>query len=263
VTPAAAPVAPGSGGEPRSRLRLAGAALAGVTAIVLLVWSPWHGAILFSVSLDHGIDVGDLPAILLFVLAVKLAEPVLVAHRRRLGPVASSELALAALAVTLAVIGALEVARVLHRLGPVVAVIGAAAVAGAALWAIVAAVVDRDLWPAAVRSTVAIAAVVLLAGLVVDAAATPSGTLFGCGAASAWLAARARRRAALVVFAAAAAGTLALDVASLADIAGVDVLLSRSQGGAARTVALVAILLAGTSLERWARTDGVRGATRG
>jgi hypothetical protein len=39
---------------------------------VLLLWGPWHGPVVLSLSGSHGIDTGDLPALLLLALAVGL-----------------------------------------------------------------------------------------------------------------------------------------------------------------------------------------------
>jgi hypothetical protein len=47
----------------------AAALLLGV-ACAALVWAPWHGAVVLSVSASHGIDVGDLPALALIALSV-------------------------------------------------------------------------------------------------------------------------------------------------------------------------------------------------
>jgi Concanavalin A-like lectin/glucanases superfamily len=68
---------------PRPRRRLAawtatlsvgvGVALLLLAAFAVLVSSPWHGPILLSLSGSHGIDTGDLAALLLFLAAVVLA----------------------------------------------------------------------------------------------------------------------------------------------------------------------------------------------
>ena len=49
----------------------AAALLLGV-ACVALVLAPWHGAVVLSVSVSHGIDVGDLPALALVALSVAI-----------------------------------------------------------------------------------------------------------------------------------------------------------------------------------------------
>ena len=45
--------------------------LGGGAAIIF--WEPWHGPTILSLSSGHGIDAGDLPALLLIALAVALA----------------------------------------------------------------------------------------------------------------------------------------------------------------------------------------------
>ena len=49
----------------------AAALLLGV-ACAALVWAPWHGAVVLSVSASHGIDVGDLPALALVAVSVAI-----------------------------------------------------------------------------------------------------------------------------------------------------------------------------------------------
>ena len=49
----------------------AAALLLGV-ACAALVWAPWHGAVVLSVSASHGIDVWDLPALALIALSVAI-----------------------------------------------------------------------------------------------------------------------------------------------------------------------------------------------
>ena len=49
----------------------AAALLLGV-ACAALVWAPWHGGVVLSVSASHGIDVGDLPALTLVALSVAI-----------------------------------------------------------------------------------------------------------------------------------------------------------------------------------------------
>ena len=41
-------------------------------AVVLVLWEPWHGPILLSLSPGHGVDTGDLPALPLIALAVAI-----------------------------------------------------------------------------------------------------------------------------------------------------------------------------------------------
>jgi hypothetical protein len=236
------------------------AAVVGLTAaaVVLLAAPPWHGPILFSVSPGHGLDLGDVAALAVGVLAARLALPLLLPRRGQLGFLARSDAALAGLGLVLGFVGLLDLTRAYQRLGTAYDVLAPILVIGAGAWAAVAATLDPVLWPATVRTTVARATVVLLGGLLLDAAATPSGTLFGTAALAVHLAVRSRRSVARVVFAAIAALMVLLSAASLADIAGIDVLLSRSGGGAFRSAALVAVLGAGTALE-WSRPAATPG----
>lgn len=56
----------------RSRTVTAGIGVALLVggACVLLVWQPWHGPIVLSLATNHGVDMGDLPALALLALAV-------------------------------------------------------------------------------------------------------------------------------------------------------------------------------------------------
>ena len=59
-----------------SRARSAGAAI--VVALLLaacgvVLWQPWHGPVVLTLSRTHGIDAGDLPALPLVALAVAIA----------------------------------------------------------------------------------------------------------------------------------------------------------------------------------------------
>jgi len=83
-------------------------------------------------------------------------------------------------------------------------------------------------------------------GCVADAALAPSGTLIGPTLVALWLGATASSRAEVVSFLLAAAVLTGLTVASLADVAGVDVTLSRADGAIARTAAMgMLFMLAG------------------
>ena len=163
---------------------------------------------------------------------------------------ASSRAALASLGGALAVTGLFDGADVAERLGFVFDVGAPLALVVIVTWTIAAAAVDPVPWPATIPATVAEMGVALGAGLLLDAALTPSGTLFGSAALALVLATRAVRPLGRVLFVALAAGMLAINVASLADIAGIDVLMSRSGGGSARSPGLAVVLLTATVYDR-------------
>lgn len=82
-------------------------------------------------------------------------------------------------------------------------------------------------------------------GSFVDAALAPSGTLIGPTLVALWLAATARSRAEAVSLALAAAVFAGLTIASLEDVAGLNVALSRAEGSIVRTAALGALFVLG------------------
>ena len=217
-----------------------------VLAVGLFAASPWHGPILFVVSPGHGFDLGDIAALTAVVVAAYLARPLLRSARGSLRALTSSRLALAALGVALAVTGLLDRAGVAEDLGAAYDLVAALALVAIVAWTIAAAAVDPVPWPTTLPATVAALGVALGAGLVLDASLTPSGTLFCTIAVALVLAVRSVRVAGRVLFVSEAVGMLAINVASLGDIAGIDEVMSRSGGGAARSVALAAVLLTAT-----------------
>lgn len=225
-------------------------------AVGLFAASPYHGPILFFVSPGHGFDLGDTAALAFVVLAARLARPRLRSVRGPWRSLTSSRAALAALGIALSVTVLLHGTDVDERLGALYDAGAPLAFVALVSWTIAAAVVEPVPWPATLPATVAAMAVALGAGLAVDAAMTPSGTLFGTTAAALVLAVRARRPLGRLLFAAAAVGMTAVNVASLADIAGIDVQMSRSGGGVARSAALGALLVTATVY------DGVAATTR-
>src|SRR5262245_30216485 len=52
-----------------------GAVLLVGAACAILLWEPWHGPAILTLSASHGVDTGDLPALVLFVWAVALLRP--------------------------------------------------------------------------------------------------------------------------------------------------------------------------------------------
>jgi hypothetical protein len=84
---------------------------------------------------------------------------------------------------------------------------------------------------------------VVVVGSVADTLFDPSGTVFGIAAAAAYLATRTRSRGLTATLLLLAVVLLGLTVASLADIAGIDVSLSNDGGGAVRAMALGVLLM--------------------
>jgi hypothetical protein len=217
-----------------------------VLAVGLFAASPFHGPILFVVSPGHGFDLGDMAALAAIVAAACLARPLLASVRGPLGILTRSRPALAGLGAALAVTGLLDRAGVAEDLGAAYDVVAALALVAIVAWTIAAAVVDPVPWPTTLPATVAALGAALGAGLLLDASLTPSGTLFCTIAVALVLAVRSVRVAGRILFVAETIGMLAINVASLGDIAGIDVPMSRSGGGAARSVALAAVLLTAT-----------------
>lgn len=227
-----------------------------VLAAGLFAASPLHGPVLFFVSPGHGFDLGDTAAFAAVVGAARLARPRLRCLRGPWRVLTDSRAALAGLGVALSASVLLYGAGVAQRLGTVYDAGAPVAFVAIVGWAIAAAVVDPLPWPETLPATVAAMGAALGVGLLVDAAMTPSGTLFGTTAAAVVLAIRARRPLGRAVFATMAVGMTALNAASLGDIAGVDVEMSRSGGGAARSAALAALLVTATAYDAVAATRG-------
>ena len=59
------------------------AALLIAAACAIFVREPWHGPVILPLSPSHGVDAGDLPAVVLVALAVALARSGL--RKRRTG----------------------------------------------------------------------------------------------------------------------------------------------------------------------------------
>jgi hypothetical protein len=223
--------------------------LAGACAVFLL--EPWHGPIVLSLSRSHGIDTGDLPALLLIAPAVAIGSvcvPAVRAHGRGAagrpaGP--ASAVVLGALLL----VGAIKLSGVV-RLGELDDIRGILLII-AAVWFCVALATDRrpGMWrrwwqPVAL----------FVAGSVVDAALAPSGTLIGPILVALWLARTASERSMAASMYLLAAVFAVLSVVSLADPGGLD--LARDDGGIARSAALglllvTAGLLAARYRPRW------------
>ena len=60
--------------QPRRRRRPQAALLLVALATLIVVAEPWpRGEVLFKFTMDHGVDVGDLPALALLLVAACLA----------------------------------------------------------------------------------------------------------------------------------------------------------------------------------------------
>jgi hypothetical protein len=220
-----------------------------LASVALLAAPPAHGPVLFALSPGHGVDLGDIAALTLGALAARVALPLLDPHRDRLGPVASSTAALAGLGLSLLAVSLLDVTGVADGLGVAYRAAAALVVVAAVAWTLTSAVLDPVPWPATAPVQMATGGAVLLGGLLVDAAMAPSGTLFSTAAVACLVALRATRPAARLAFGGMALAMVVVSVASLADIDGVDVEMSRSAGGVARTIALAGVVLTGTAIE--------------
>jgi hypothetical protein len=92
-------------------------------------------------------------------------------------------------------------------------------------------------------------------GSLVDAALAPSASLVGPTMVALWLAGTASSRGEAAVFALAAVAFTGLTVASLVELASVDVALSRDDGGVARAVALGALFVLAGAAQLRGRTS--------
>jgi hypothetical protein len=224
---------------------LAAALLLLVAAAALIAFQPWHGATLLSVTADHGVDTGDLLAIPVLVLAAWLVD----APRRARGLVAGlprrehlGPAALAAVGVAALLISALDVTGLDHGVVANAVAPALLALAGSALLVVVLS--GTPVWVCSAPRSALTPWLVLLAGLLVDAFFPPTGTVVGPTLLAGYLAVTARSGWIAAGLALIAAGLIAANIMSIADIGGVDVLMARSEGAAARTAALGLVLTA-------------------
>jgi hypothetical protein len=226
--------------------------LAGACAVFLL--EPWHGLIVLSLSRTHGIDTGDLPALLLIALAVAVGSAWVPgasgAARRPAGP--ASAVVLGALLL----VGVIKLTGVV-RLGALDDVRGILLII-AAVWFCVALATGggSGTWRRSWWQPVAL----FVAGSVVDAALAPSGTLIGPILVALWLARTASERSMAVSMYILGAVFTAWSVVSLVD-PGLDP--AHYDGGIARSAALGLLLVtAGLLAARYRRAKVGGGGRR-
>ena len=262
------------GADGRSRLpvwRMPAVAVLVVAALAIIVAQPFHGAVLVSLTPEHGFDAGDLLAVPFLVAAGTLARGS--PPRRGASPVGADRgatapggaattrrealcavpLGLALLAVAL--LGSADVRR---RWGARPALLVAAGVVGAGVagtLAFAGAHGRRGGRRRAPWYLLAFAAVT--AGALADTAALPSGTVFAA-LAPVLLVASTRRPGLRAAHWYLLAATLsAANLVALADVAGLDVVMASESGGPARTVALGAVLtIGGLGDHLWADGSG-------
>jgi Concanavalin A-like lectin/glucanases superfamily len=111
-------------------------------------------------------------------------------------------------------------------------------VAAAAAWFCLVIATMRSPWTAARRRSWWLPVALFTVGSLGDVALAPSGTLIGPALVALWLAATAPGLVERVSFLVAAAVCIGLTIGSLADLAGLEAALSRSDGATARTVAI-------------------------
>jgi hypothetical protein len=207
--------------------------LAGACAVFL--FEPWHGPIVLSLSRSHGIDTGDLPALVLIALAVAIGSAYVSAARAE-GRGAAGRPAGAFSAVVLGALmlaGAVKLTDIV-RLGAVDDVRGILLIL-AAVWFCVALAAGgrarRSWWqPVAL----------FVAGSLVDAALDPSGALIGPTLVALWLGRTASHRNEAVSMYVLAAVFTAFTVMALVDPDGDP---AHYDGGIARSAALGLLLV--------------------
>jgi hypothetical protein len=227
--------------------------LAGACAVFLL--EPWHGPIVLSLWRSHGIDTGDLPALLLIALAVAVGSvfvPAVRAQargaaRRPAGP--ASAVVLGALLLA----GAVKLTDIV-RLGALDDVRGILLII-AAVWFCVTLATGRR--PGARRRSWWQPVALFVAGSVVDAALDPSGALIGPTLVALWLGRTASHRNEAVSMYLLAAAFTALSVMALVDPGGLDP--ARYDGGIARSAALGLLLVTAGLLAARYRSPGAGG----
>jgi len=198
---------------------------------------PQGGQALLTFSSNHGLDVVNIPSLVLLVAAGALLSPLPVAvpvHRAlgrfRRTPLGRPDVAGLACGSALLTSALLLLYEPSHQ----PRIVAAAAT--------LVCVVSLAWLLASVGSAALVPGFWFLIGAVLDALAMPSGTLFAPAALAVVLAVD-REGIARAAFVMAALGCVVLSVLSLADVAGIDIRMAPSDGGPARTAALGALLL--------------------
>jgi len=209
--------------------------LGGLAVVTLIV--PGRGDVLLTFSSNHGLDVVNIPTIMLLVAAGALLSPLPIAapvhrvlgqlRRARLG---QPDVAGLACGTVLLISGLVQLYDPSHQLRIVAAAATLVGV-GSLAWLL-----------ASVGSAALVPALWFLIGAVFDARAMPTGTLFAPAALAAALAfgREGIARASLVM---AALGCVVLSVLSLSDVARIDIRMATWDGGPGRTAALGGVLL--------------------
>jgi hypothetical protein len=230
-------------GAPTLRLLVA-AGLVTVAGLIVIV-EPWHGPIVVSLVSGHGIDTGDLLTLPFLVGAALLVRSLLTHGRLSDGARKRGSLSMFVLGASLLAAQGARLANVDTRLGPVPYVVGAVVLAAAA-WFVGELLVGSVQWGAENNRTAWLIGSGLLAGTVVDVVLTPlGGTTIGAIVLVliVVLTRRPRCRGLAAVLAGLGVSLIVVNVASLTDVAGVDVLMAKDQGGGARGAAIGAILV--------------------
>jgi hypothetical protein len=216
-----------------------------LAALLLVASAPIRGPIILTLTNRRGVDLGDLTALPLLWAATALVRPSLPAlglHRFEPPP---ARLHGAAIGSCLVVAGSLVLSGASRHLPR------ASAIAALALVALVALALATLPWRPGLTGWPVAA---FVAGALVDVTTLPTGTLVGPALLAAWLAchrasdepapARAAPHGSNHLMAAIVAGCGVLNVLSLTDIAGVDVVMARHGGGPARSITLGLVIVA-------------------
>jgi hypothetical protein len=216
---------------------LIGALVAIGVAACIVLWEPWHGPTLLSLSPTHGVDLGDVMVIPFVALAfflvsigVRPAETTTGSSGRWVGPLSAIVLG-----------GLLLFAGATGLMFDDVLI---AAVLAAACWFAVELIRRRAAWLGARSRAWRSAVALLLVGGLLDLAVPPSGTVFCLVLLAAWFCATATDRLEAIV------GSLLIVVLGVTSLASLDAVydgddgfLTRADGGVARALALGGLLM--------------------
>jgi hypothetical protein len=131
-------------------------------------------------------------------------------------------------------------------------------VAVAAAWFCLVIATARSPWTLARRRSWWLPVALFTLGSLADAALAPSGTLIGPALVALWLVATAPGLVERVSFLVSAAVCIGLTIGSLADVAGLEAALARSDGATARTVALGGLFVLAGLMQLVAATRATR-----